>query len=66
MYGIIFSKTVELGKVWCTCPSERLDCLVQKLGFDGSLEGFSHPYLPSDFLSLGVVMKRPLVVGSPV
>ena len=39
---------------------------MQKLGFDGSLEGFSHPYLPSDFLSLGVVMKRPLVVGSPV
>lgn len=34
---------------------------------DGSLEGFSRPsYLPTHFLSLGVVTKRPLVVGSPV
>lgn len=33
---------------------------------DGSLEGFSRPYLPTHFLSLGVVTKRPSVVGSPV
>ena len=61
-----FSKSVEPGKVCCACALERSDCLVQKLGFDDSFKCFSYQYLPTLVLSLGVVKKRPLMVGSPI